>query len=361
MTLLKLLQQRWLQHSLFWLAYLLYNPAKNMVFWPSFLDNLETIIWVLPVSVLGVYLNLFIFIPKLFRKKRYGLYALATLGTIALMPYLSISILKEYYTFRELPQVATLFYSVMGYFIWFTEFLVLISFSTAIKVTKQWLERERYARHLEKEKFDAEISMFKQQINPHFVFNVLNSIYFAIPKSTELAQDIVMRLSEMLSHQLYDINKEWIPVNKELEYLHNYIELEKIRQGSALQLDCDLPALIPNLQISPILLLPFVENAFKYAPTYNPSSYWVKIQAHIEGKSLHFQVSNPFEASNQVNQHKKGGIGIANVQKRLAMIYPKQHQLHISQDEQVWKVDLVIELTEQEESSPIENLLKNPN
>lgn len=317
-----------------------------MVFWPQFTDNLETVLSISPILAAGIYLNFYVLIPKLFRQKKYFLYAIFTLATLLLMPYLSILTLNYYYNFRRLPQVATMFFSFMGYFIWFSEIAFLLSITTAIKVARQWLAKERYSRVLEKEKFNAEISLFKQQINPHFVFNALNSIYFAIPKSADLAQDIVMRLSEMLSHQLYDINKEWIPLSKEVEYLKNYIEIERIRQGKSLNLDCQIPEFVPHLQITPILLLPFVENAFKYAPTFNPSDYWVKIQIAVEGNQLIFQTENPFIADHQTTKHQKGGIGIANVKKRLEMVYPKKHKLSITQHDQIWKVDLVLELTE---------------
>lgn len=323
-----------------------------MVFWPSFTDNIETTSIAMPFLIAGIYLNLYVLMPALFRKKRYVLYGLVILATVGLMPYLAILVLHAYYTFQELPYVANLFYSVMGYFIWFSEMAFLLSISTAIKVGKQWLAKERYARKLEKEKFNAEIEFFKQQINPHFVFNALNSIYFAIPKSVDLAQDIVMRLSNMLSHQLYDINKEWIPLSKEAEYLKNYIEIEKIRQGQALDLACHIPEFVPSVQISPILLLPFVENAFKYAPTFNPSSYWVKIHLDVQDNQLHFQVENPFIQDIKTTRHQKGGIGIINVQKRLNMIYPKKHKLRITQEEQVWKVDLILELTPLEQQLP---------
>jgi len=344
----KIFQNRILQHIAFWMLYVAYNGAKNLVFWEYFFDNVETILVAIPLIVVGVYLNLYILIPQLFKKKYYILYGLSLLGTIAFVPLVSIYSLKVYYVWQGILPPVEIFYSLRGYLIWSSETILLVAITTAIKTTKQWMQKERYARKLEKEKSEAEISFFKQQINPHFVFNALNSIYFAIPKSVELAQDIVMRLSEMLSHQLYDSTKDWIPLSKEVEYLQNYIEIERIRQGKALNLDCQLPEFLNNLRISPILLLPFVENAFKYAATANPSDYWVKIHLAVEGQQLHFQVENPYVESNQTTRHQKGGIGIANVKARLNMIYPKKHQLKISQEDQIWKVDLMMELSELE-------------
>lgn len=339
---------RILLHGLFWISYMLYNSFKTMAFWPDFFANFATVVFVVPFMAIAVYLNFYVFIPKLFQEKRYVLYGVSVISTLIIIPLISLQALRFYFGIFDLSNAIAFFYNTQGYLIWFSEVALVFAITTAIKATKSWMLKERYARELEKEKAAAEISFFKQQINPHLVFNVLNSIYFAIPKSQELAQDIVMRLSDMLSHQLYDANKDWIPLHKEIEYLHNYIAIERIRQGDALHLDCQLPQDQSVLQISPILLLPFVENAFKYAPTANPSDYWVKITLTVENNQLHFQVENPFTEGQTTTRHQKGGIGIANVKNRLNLIYPKKHKLRISQEDNTWKVDLMMELSELE-------------
>ena len=351
----KLLHNRWLQHGAFWLLYLLYNSVKNMAFWPNFLDNLVTVSLIVPFIALAVYLNLYVFMPRFFKHKHYALYGVSTLTVLAILPAIMIQVLQAFFIFRNASHAVDTFSGFDGYFIWFTETFLVLAITTAIKNTKEWMAKEHYARALEKEKSEAEISFFKQQINPHFVFNALNSIYFAIPKSQELAQDIVMRLSEMLSHQLYDTNKDWIPLSKEAEYLKNYVEIERIRQGDALHLDCQLPDFYHNLKISPILLLPFVENAFKYATTADPSDYWVKIEMEVMDNQLHFKVENPY-TEGKTTTHQKGGIGIINVQKRLNMIYPKKHKLRITQAKNIWKVELIMDLSELE-NLPAEAIL----
>lgn len=208
--------------------------------------------------------------------------------------------------------------------------MLIIAFSSVTKLLKAWYEKERYSKELERKNLEAELQFLKAQINPHFLFNVLNSVYFSIGKKPDLAQEIVLQLSEILSHQLYNAPKQKVLLSKEIAYLEKYISLEKIRQDTTLHLDFVFPKNPDQMMISPMLLLPFVENAFKHGYRSSPLGYWIRIRASLTEKYFHFMIENSFHPDNLPGFENKG-IGLENVQRRLALLYPERHQLVIRQ------------------------------
>ncbi len=335
-------------HLTFWLAYLVIWSIQDLVFHPVFWENFaRNFLGVLGMAPL-IYFNLYVLIPRYLLEKKYPVY----LGILSILILLNTFLISLWTGWLLTPYFATM----TGLVIILTDTSVLLTFSTVIKLVKVWYQKEKYLRELENKNHEIELNYLKAQINPHFLFNTLNNIYFSIPAHPHTAQDIILQLSDILSHQIYEARKQKVSLEKELDYLSKYIELEKVRQGDIVRVDYQFAPTQKDWMISPLLLLPFVENAFKHGHKTAPQGYWVKIKAQMQGRTLHFQVRNTFDTD---SQPRKEGIGLENVKRRLALIYPHQHSLqintqsyalqtqtntHSEEQEAVFEVDLRIEL-----------------
>jgi len=221
----------------------------------------------------------------------------------------------------------------------FPSTVTALFFTMSIKLTKNWLESRRREQLLEKEKLENELKFLRSQLNPHFLFNSINSIFVLIHKNPDMAQEALAKFSDLLRYQLYECNEIEIPLEQELRYLQNYIELEKLRLDTrSVKLNVKI-AEPPsnNFSIAPLLLVPFVENAFKHA------SSWININLGFEGEKMLFTIKNgssperksrPIVASN--------GIGLKNVERRLNLIYPDAHQLEINNGQDEFSISLTI-------------------
>lgn len=184
--------------------------------------------------------------------------------------------------------------------------------------------RKNYEQQLLLEKISndtlqTELQFLKAQFHPHFLFNALNMIYFQMDENVQAAKHTVEQLSELLRYQLYD-QQQMVPVRKELQYLQSYIDLQQQRMNSHLQLKVSFDPALQQQTVYPLLLLPLVENAFKYTG----GDYWINIAATLQEQHLYFHVSNAVPAIQQV---KTGGIGLENLRRRLQLLYPGQHEL----------------------------------
>lgn len=198
------------------------------------------------------------------------------------------------------------------------------------------IETER--QKLEQERNEAKIQALKTQINPHFIFNTLNNIYSLVYQNSEKALPAIEELSQLLRYSTKDLEKNFIPLEKEIGYLESLIELEKLRLKNPELLMIEKKISHPNLDISPMLLVPFVENAFKHGD-FSGKGFTMKISD--DGQNLNFHLQN---FKKQRSKDSLSGIGIGNVKKRLEILYPKKHELNINETETEFSVDLKIDL-----------------
>jgi len=198
------------------------------------------------------------------------------------------------------------------------------------------IETER--QKLEQERNEAKIQALKTQINPHFIFNTLNNIYSLVYQNSEKALPAIEELSQLLRYSTKDLEKNFIPLEKEIGYLESLIELEKLRIKNPELLMIEKKINHSNLNISPMLLVPFVENAFKHGD-FSGKGFSMKISD--DNQTLNFHLQN---FKKQRSKDSLSGIGIGNVKKRLEILYPKRHELNISETETEFSVDLKIDL-----------------
>lgn len=204
-------------------------------------------------------------------------------------------------------------------------------------------EEQRQKEVVLREKMEAELQFLRSQLDPHFLFNALNSIYFLIPKDPDVAAEALAGFSDLLRYQLYQANEPTILLEEEFDYLRQYTRLASLRRESDLALQLELPPVPSETRIAPLLLQPFVENAFKHV---SPREGAIKICAQLSDRTFQFQVVNTKLPDHRPvsTSHAVGGIGLHNVRRRLELIYPKRHELQLQAEPRRFSALLKIEL-----------------
>ncbi len=221
--------------------------------------------------------------------------------------------------------------------------LTIGGIAAAIKLMKYWYVKEQRNLQLQKENVESQLQLLKAQVHPHFLFNTLNNIYSFTQNSSPAAAKMVTGLSDLLRYMLYEGNLPLVPLHKELAMVQDYVELEKIRYGNKLEVHVDLPADNRGLYIAPLLLLPLVENCFKHGTSHVLEQPWINLQIDIDNNQMQMKLING-KVGEPVSASPHTGIGIKNVQKRLSLLYPGKHELTITNEEDVFIVNLKIEL-----------------
>ncbi|MGM9511759.1 sensor histidine kinase [Larkinella sp. GY13] len=241
-------------------------------------------------------------------------------------------------------------------------------FAAAIKLVKIWYLKEQAYRQIEKEKFNAELQLLKSQIHPHFLFNTLNNLYALTLRKSDQSPAVVLKLSQLLSYMLYDCNASEVLLEKEIAFMKNYIGLEQLRYGSRLDVSMNFHGNLQGIQMAPLLLIPFLENAFKHGTSEQLEQAWIFLDLSVDDQVLTFKLVNsrdadpfaPMEAgatsvgATSVGATSVGGIGLQNVRKRLELLYPGRYELKIQPEEETFLVDLTLRL-------PRESAVLKPN
>ena len=265
--------------------------------------------------------------------------------TVGLFKYYAVSqdrfeyVRVSYYKDEEgkIPVYFT-FYQYMLKTLFTGTFVSILAYGWGL--TANWFQGEKIRKELENKRLAAELSFLRMQINPHFLFNSLNSIYSLSLKKSDFAPQAILKLSDMMRYLLYEREdaSHMVALHKEIEYLENYIALQKIRFNHGQHIEFLTEGDDSNQKIAPLLLIPFIENAFKHG-LLTDSANPMKIYLLIEGKRLILQVKN---RKNLNNKDSNEGIGLENVNKRLKLLYPGKHQLTITESEEHYQSDLVL-------------------
>jgi two-component system, LytTR family, sensor kinase len=219
--------------------------------------------------------------------------------------------------------------------------LLIFAVSTSASLARHYYKEERKSKETEREKLASELQFLKSQINPHFLFNALNNIYGLSLKKSDVLPGIVLKLSDMLRYMLYESEQDSVPLQSEIGYIQNYIDIQEIRLGGSMDLSFVQEGDFKNKHISPLLLIPFVENVFKHGTSTKHNSY-AYIHMKIDGSTLIFKTDNPYQADRP--KSKDGGIGSQNVRRRLELLYPGRFSLATSAGSGRYTVQLVLQL-----------------
>jgi two-component system, LytTR family, sensor kinase len=221
-------------------------------------------------------------------------------------------------------------------------FLLVFMVSTGTKIISFWFESERNKNRIEREKSLAELSALKAQLNPHFLFNTLNNIYYLASKKSETTPDVILKLSDLMRFVLTETTAESIPLEKEVECIQQYIDLQRLRLTDKTGVSFETTGEIKDHKIAPLLLLPFVENAFKFGVSTHTAST-ISISLSVQNGKLSFIVRNG--KVNSIRSEESTGTGLSNVSRRLNLTYPGKHALKIQETDSDYDVELKIKLS----------------
>ncbi|HEY4207252.1 MAG TPA: histidine kinase [Puia sp.] len=228
--------------------------------------------------------------------------------------------------------------------------------AAAIKLMKYWYVKQARNLELQKENIAGQLQLLKGQVHPHFLFNTLNNMYAHAQVGSASAPVLIAGLSDLLRYMLYEGNQPLVPFEKELKMIKDYFVLEQVRYGNKLDVNLELPANTEGLYIAPLLLLPFVENCFKHGTSHVLDQPWISLRITVEEERMKMKLLNG-KATEVTSTTSAGGIGIANVMRRLDLLYPQKHQLNIKDDTDVFIVNLQLQLERRlkTETSPLKD------
>ncbi|HRI01962.1 MAG TPA: histidine kinase [Saprospiraceae bacterium] len=330
----------WVQ-SLLWLVF-------SLTLWylaPSYWDLSFSVLWAVSNTIFYLILvtvNLTFLLPKYFLKQSFALYA----GFIISLAFICTP-LKVYFNYWlfDLFNKPPLEWSVDSKFT-FISLIFIPSLSSLIRIPLEWFNMLKEKKNLETKTIESELQFLKNQINPHFLFNTLNNLYALTLKKSELAPEIILKLSDMMRYMLYECNENSVLLSKEIHYIQNYIELEKIRLSKHTEIELEIIGDISNVKIAPLLIIPFIENCFKHGVKLSQDPSYIHILVRLDENSLKLDIKNSKSAQiPSLRSHKTfGGIGLANVRKRLEFLYPKLHELIITDNPEQYHVHLFLNL-----------------
>jgi LytS/YehU family sensor histidine kinase len=218
-------------------------------------------------------------------------------------------------------------------------FIMLVT--TLLNLSYRWFMQLSKIKQIENDRLQLELSVLQNQINPHFFFNTLNNLYALSLEKSDQTPEVILKLSEMMRYTIYDCKEETVAITSEISYLDNFIALQKMRHHNRGQISFEKEITNDRLQIAPMILIVFLENAFKHGFDLLEKDAFLKIKLTVKENILHFYIENNF---NKVDEKNEIGIGLENVKRRLSLIYPNTHELQITNSATVFRVDLKLNI-----------------
>ncbi|MBK8278990.1 MAG: sensor histidine kinase [Saprospiraceae bacterium] len=288
-----------------------------------------------------IYINLNYLIPKYLNTNKLTIY-FAGLLILALVAT-PLGTLVQYLLLVQYPQLQSHIQVQQGPL--FLISMVFLIFSTSGKIIVDWFKQQQTMRDLETQNMQSELKFLKAQINPHFLFNTLNSLYALTIKKSDQAPEIVIKLSEMMRYMLYECNERRVSLEKEVNYIQNYLDLEALRQSNLVDIDFKVNGKVDHLKIAPLVFIPFLENSFKHGVNHQLSDAYVYVTLNVSANKIDFIIENSKSSGLPVILPKpQGGIGLINVRRRLELIYPGEHSIDIDDQHQAYTVHLSLNL-----------------
>jgi two-component system, LytTR family, sensor kinase len=282
------------------------------------------------------YANAYFFIPKLAYARRFGQYLAALLVTFCLLTAWNRFIYSQF--------MPGLHFRIWSYVLFeLPIFIFMVMGSTAFRVVADRIREQQRVKEKETENLKTELSFLRSQVSPHFMFNVLNNMVALARKKSDLLEPSLIKLSSLLRYMLYETDEDKVLLEKEIEYLHSYIELQAQRFGKNVDIHTSFEPVTDGFVIEPMLLIPFVENAFKHGTGLIPQAR-IDIQLKLENSQLNFCVRNRYNETVSYEKDKTSGIGLTNVKRRLNLLYQNSHSLEIAKDDGWFSVLLKLNL-----------------
>jgi two-component system, LytTR family, sensor kinase len=337
----KLLTKRVIYHIAFWFTLLCILTFWEMQasadgFWHSFSNEVVNVLF----YVFIYYINSEYLIPQYLAKNKLWSYLGLLIASAFILTPIKVFILFQKFSNFPIDQAYIQEHQPSYYVL----SLFTAGVSTIVKITSDWAKQTRVQQELETRTMQTELNFLKSQINPHFLFNTLNSLYALTLKKSDAAPEVVIKLSEMMRYMLYECNEPLVPLSKEVSYIKNYLDLEKLRHKN-MDIKFDVEGVMNDMNIAPLIFIAFIENAFKHGASNAIAPGFVQIHMLIENNEVNMYVENSKAEKQPMMEHKRsGGIGLVNVKRRLDILYPKRYHLDIYDNPNTYGVNLWVKL-----------------
>ena len=331
--------QQLLRHLLFWMIIVTYF-AWGFGFGVNYKVSFLNASFYLPGFILIVYSLVYFLIPRYLINKKYvqffaGLFlVLAICAFYSWLVQLKLSANSAFSGFTMTTGRTIL------------PFIHVAGIAISINLLNYWYRQKQKTAEAQKETMAAEIDLLKSQLHPHFLFNTLNNLYAYTLENSEKAPEIILKLSNLLRFMIYESNVAYIPLDKEISLLQQYIELEQLRYSDRLDISFTLSGDLYRQEIAPLLLLPFLENAFKHGISQQLEQCWISFDLRLAGSLLYFKLINSKDKDDTSNFTEASGLGLQNVKRRLELLYPGRYKLETLEKEEIFIVNLELQLQE---------------
>lgn len=324
-------------HLLFWLMFAVFMILEMQGYakQKGWLFSIPPLLLCFALMAVLVYGNTKVLIPLLLEKKKVALY-ISGIVLLMILYTLLRSAFQWYWDNIVWPEEPMYFPS---YFLW--NFLYAVWFlliSSMLFFTQKWSDQRQQVKNIQINQLETELKYLRAQVNPHFLFNGLNTIYGSIDRNNQQARDILVQFSDLLRYNLYEADVDWVELEKESIYLQNYVALQRARSNSNLQIELTISIADKHCRIAPLIFMAFVENAFKFSSRDDSRANHISIRLQQAGNQLYFECMNSYED----DQQDPGGIGLNNARRRLALLYNNRHTLNIQKDKDTYTVQLTL-------------------
>lgn len=344
-TIYRFLNQRLVYHSLFWVTLFSVMVANGYPFNAQYGYGLAFTIGNETIGLLFygalVYFNLFYLIPNYLAQRAFLYFGLVLAACAIATP---VEVLVLYLKYTNMPVFRLRLVGNQESIFFGNVFVTLLS--TVLRVIMDWWRYQNEKQRLLTQTIQSELRFLKSQINPHFLFNTLNNLYALTLKKSDRAPEIVLKLSEIMRYMLYECNEKRVLLSKEIQYIQNYLDLERLRQPKESEITFKVSGQISDQMVAPLLFVPFLENSFKHGLNhYVQDGGFVRLHLQVQGEDLEFAIENSKTAALPKQEHpRSGGIGLANVKQRLKILYPENHELIINNEPHCYTVTLFLKM-----------------
>ncbi|WP_116127081.1 sensor histidine kinase [Lewinella sp. IMCC34183] len=294
------------------------------------------------LMVMG-YLNYFVFLPRLLRDQNVGRY---------LLTFTPVFIALSYFFLRG-KQALLAYFLYPDTWMYSTRFAVNIITSAffavvcvgLLRFVEDYFELEARRKELENQQLTSELQFLRAQVNPHFLFNTLNNLYYLAVNQSTRTPEVIAKLSGMMRYMIYESNHARVPLDREIEYIENYLSLERLRLEEHVPITFEVNGTTAGVRIAPLILITFLENAFKHGISSSAEAPWITVELNVDKHECVYRVANGKLKEESKTLHDKSGIGLQNVRRRLALTYPDRHYLRITDTEERYEVVLKLDLS----------------
>lgn len=320
-------RQRWIVHVLFWILilafYVVFFGRKNS----NYLQTFFFVGLLMPVTIGTTYFLNYYLVPSYLMKERYGFFLLYFIYTLLGSLFMAMMISMLTFIVMAGIKIKDMSPASIDIFFLLTSLLMVVFFGVAIKMLLHWRRSKDDYQSLMKDKIEAELKFLKVQLNPHFLFNTLNNLYYLTTEKSDKAPQAILQLSEMLDYVMHSSKAVFVPLDKELKQVENYIALELLRYEDRVQVNSNVLGQSENHVIGPMILITLIENAFKHGVMKSVGKSWIKMKVECSTNKLEIEIGNSWRSRESGN-----GIGLENLRSQLNHLYPEKYSLRVDTD-----------------------------